>query len=114
MLNYVQDGKRIQVTAPYDVASGAGCLVGAFLFGAALDAATSGDDDLILQTEGIVTLAKENPLVISVGDAVYWDDTAKEVDKTATNVLVGVCTKAAGSTDTTVEVKLFGIGIPDA
>lgn len=112
MNNYVGEGDRLEVTAPYALSSGDGCLVGAGLFGVAMDDYGSGAQ-AVLATEGVFDLAKEAPLVISAGDFVYWDNSAKELDKTATNVQVGVCVEAAASADTTVRVKLFGSAVSD-
>lgn len=55
-----------------------------------------------------VLVKKEAPLVINVGDEVYFDATAREADKTNTNVLIGSCAKAALSADTHVLVNFDG------
>lgn len=52
------------------------------------------------------TLPKEAPLVISQGDAVYWDDTNDRIDKTNTNVYAGKAFAGAVSAATTVQVLL--------
>lgn len=107
MKNYVQRGENITTTAPYAVASGAGCLKGA-LFGVATGAADLGAE-VTLTTVGVFTLPKTGALAIAVGDRVYWDDTAKEVNKTAlNNTLVGVAVSAAGNPSASVDVRLNG------
>lgn len=104
MKNYVQRGKTITVTAPYALSSGGGCLVGS-LFGVA-------NGDALISTaveisvEGVFDLAKTSALAIDVGDKVYWDDSAKVVNKTSTGVPVGIATKAAANPSATVNVKL--------
>jgi predicted RecA/RadA family phage recombinase len=52
---------------------------------------------------GVYLCAKEAPLVIAVGDKVYWDAVNNNIDKTNTNKPFGFATKAAASADTTVE-----------
>lgn len=52
-------------------------------------------------------LPKQSGLALSAGDAVYWDDTANEIDATNTNVSFGFCVKDAAAGDATVEVSLM-------
>ena len=106
MQGFIQDGATLEVTAPAAVTSGVGVLVGTNLFGVALGDAASGA--LVrIRTEGVVDIAKNTSLAISAGDRVYWNNSAKEVNKTATsNVCVGVAVRAAGSSDATARIKL--------
>src|SRR5690606_35399122 len=98
-------GDTITVTAPANVASGVGVLIGA-MFGVSAGAATSGDD-LDLVTRGVFTLPKTSALAISVGDKVYWDNTAKVVNKTSSgNTLVGVAVTDAANPSGSVNVRL--------
>lgn len=60
----------------------------------------------VLHIEEVWELPKEAPLVISVGDQVYWDATNDNIDKTDTNVPAGKAVAAAASADTTVLVKI--------
>jgi predicted RecA/RadA family phage recombinase len=60
----------------------------------------------VLHLEEVWELPKEAPLVISVGDQVYWDATNDNIDKTDTNVPAGKAVAAAASADTTVMVKI--------
>jgi len=106
MKNFIQDGKTVAVTAPYALTSGAGCLVGS-LFGVAVADANSGAAAQIT-TEGVFSIKKTSALAIAQGDTVYWDDTAKEVNKTSTGVPVGVCVVAADNPSATVVVRLIG------
>ncbi len=107
MKNYVQTGDNLTLAAPYDVASGDGALVGS-IFGVAAGDAVSGDDvDLV--TRGVFEMPKTSALAISAGDQVYWDDTAKEVNKTSSgNTLIGVAVTAAANPSATVNVRLNG------
>jgi predicted RecA/RadA family phage recombinase len=105
MKNFVQPGDLIEVTAPYAVVSGAGLLVGS-LFGVAVNAAALSAEATIATT-GVFTLAKATGAAWTVGQRLYWDDTAKNVTGTASsNKLIGVATAAAGSADTVGNVRL--------
>lgn len=105
MVNYIQDGATITVTAPYTVVSGAGVLVGA-LFGVAANDATSGATDLEISTEGVFDLAKAAGAV-SQGDKIFWDDTAKVVTTVAAgNTYIGRAIQAQVSGDATARVML--------
>jgi predicted RecA/RadA family phage recombinase len=112
MRNYVQDGATITVTAPYDLASGAGCQVGN-LFGVAANGYSSGDSAEIM-TEGVFDLVKVTG-AIAAGDLIYWDDSNKKVTKAYASglLLVGAAVAAAQSGDATARVKLSE-GIPQA
>lgn len=115
MKNFVQPGKTVTVTAPYDVASGAGLLVGS-LFGVAAAAAASGAA-VEASTEGVFDLNKLSTDTIDAGQLVYWDPSNKRVTETATdNHLIGVALAAAGNGATTVRVRLNGafVGVTPA
>ena len=97
MKNYVTDGETVTVPAPYDVASGAGALVGA-LFGVAQNAAADGED-VVLVTKGVFELVKSDSQEWTLGTKVYWDDTNKRCTTAASgNKLIGVATQAIGDT----------------
>lgn len=107
MKNFVQNGAVVTVAAPYDVASGAGALVGS-LFGVAQAAALSGADVSLART-GAYALAKAGSQTWAVGARIYWDNTAKNCTTTSTaNTLIGVALVAAASADTTGTVLLDG------
>jgi predicted RecA/RadA family phage recombinase len=109
MKNYVQKGDIVPVTAPADVASGAGVLVG-LLFGVATKAALSGAPVEIL-TEGLVTLPKATGAGINEGVRVFWDNSAKNVTTTTTgNTCIGWAIGPGNyaSGDTSIKVKLGG------
>ena len=109
MKNYVQPGNTITLTAPSDVASGDGLLVGS-IFAVATGNATNGETveaDLV----GIFNLTKAASQAWSVGDKIYWDNTAKVATKTASgNTAIGVAVEAVGggASDTIGRVRLNG------
>lgn len=105
MRNFVQSSEKLVVTAPYTVASGAGCLVGS-LFGVAESAAASGAQvNLVL--DGVVDLAKATAQAWTAGARLYWDDTAKNVTTTvSTNKLIGVATQTQLTSDAVGRVLL--------
>lgn len=106
MQNFLQKGETLNVTAPYAVASGAAALVG-LIFGVAVSTAASGAN-VDLWMKGVFALAKDTS-TFSVGDVVYWDNTAKAVTSTATsNKKVGIATLAALTGDATANVYLPG------
>ena len=106
MRNYVQPGKVVPVTAPYALASGAGCLVGG-LFGVAEAPAASGAQ-VNLSRSGVYTLPKA-AVAISQGAVVYWDNTNYNITTTATgNTKVGLALTAQVSGDATVQVIVTG------
>lgn len=105
MKNFVQNGKKLTLTAPYDRLSGQGALVG-FLFGVAIVDVVSGSD-ADFEVEGVYDLAKTAADTFTVGAKVYWDNTAKSCTSTATaNTLIGCATAAAAGADATVRVRL--------
>jgi predicted RecA/RadA family phage recombinase len=96
MKNYVQPGNTITLTAPYDVASGDGLLVGA-IFGVATGAAANGEA-IEAALVGVFDLKKVGSQAWAVGDKIYWDNTAKQATKTATdNTLIGAAIEAVGN-----------------
>lgn len=106
MKNFKQPGDTITVTAPAAVASGDGVLVGS-LFGVANYSADNGAE-VEIKTTGVFELPKTSALAISVGDLLYWDNSAEVVNKTNTNKLIGVAVSAAANPSASVEVRLNG------
>ena len=104
--NYVQPGDTITLVAPYQVASGAGLLVGS-IFGVALAAAANGAA-VEARRVGVFDLDKASGAVTQ-GQKIYWDNTNKVVTTTSTsNTLIGAATQAAASGDATARVLLTG------
>ena len=107
MKNYIQEGASLELVAPYDVASGAGALVGS-IFGIAHDAALSGGA-VVLGLVGVYSITALNTDVATVGAKAYWDNTNKRITITsAGNTYVGVFIKAKANGDTTAQVRLNG------
>lgn len=107
MKNFVQRGENIDVVAaPYAAASGAGMQIGAALFGVAIkDIANAGEGVIVV--EGVVELAKVSALAITAGDRVFWDNSTKLVNKTATsNLQIGIAIADAANPSATVKVLL--------
>lgn len=109
MKNYIQEGRMITVAAPAGgVASGEGVVIGA-LFGVASKTAAAGETAAIA-TEGVFDLPKLASVVIAAGDAVAWDNSAKQVNVPATGRYpIGIAIEAAGNGASTVRVRLDGI-----
>lgn len=106
MRNYIQPGENITLDSPADLLSGAGVLVDK-LFGVANGDAATGTP-VVLSTVGVFDLRKTTANDITVGAALYWNDTAKEVTTTASgNTKVGVAI-AAKSGAGTVATRLNG------
>ncbi len=77
------------------VAAGGGVLVGALFGVAELDvavttAAPAADAGAQLRVRGVVQIAKTGSLAVGIGDALYWDDSGKVVNKTTTTKQVGI------------------------
>jgi predicted RecA/RadA family phage recombinase len=106
MRNYIQKGENITVDSPADLLSGAGVIIGN-LFGVANGDAQTGKP-VVLSTVGVFDLPKTTANDITVGAALYWNDTAKEVTTTASgNTKIGVAI-AAKSGAGTVATRLNG------
>lgn len=107
MKTYIQTGENITLAAPYTVTAGGGALVGA-IFGVAQDAAASGAD-VVLITEGVFEMPKATGNAWTLGQKLYWDNTAKNITGTVgSNTLVGAAMIAAASGDTVGTVYLDG------
>src|SRR4051812_24010680 len=76
MKNYIQEGDTLTVTAPYALTSGDGCLVGG-IFGVASGTYLINATDAEIKTKGVFSLTKVSTEVWAVGDAIYWDNSAK-------------------------------------
>lgn len=108
MKNYIQPGDTVTVTAPYDVASGGGVLVGT-LFGIATGSATSGEE-VEIKISGVYEHAKTSAQAwATVGLAIYWDNTNKVFTTTATdNTLVAKNLAVTANPSATGVVRLNG------
>lgn len=109
MQNFVQKGDVLNLTAPDTVASGAGALIGGTIFGVACGDYASGDANAEFQVVGVFDLAKATSQTWTVGNIIFWDNSAKKATTVASgNVKIGVAVAAAGSSDTTGRVRLNG------
>ena len=89
MRNFIAVGNVITVVAPAAITSGQGVLVGAMFGVAARDAASGAEAEL--NVEGVFDLPKAPSQAWTVGQRIYWDDTAKRLTNVVgTNTLVGV------------------------
>lgn len=76
------------------------------LVGVAQDDIANGESG-ILHVKGVFTLPKDDNLVVSQGDRVYYDTSNAEVDKTAEDqTYAGIAWSAATQTATTVPVAI--------
>lgn len=106
MKNFVQAGDVLTLTPTAAVASGAGFLFGAALFGVATNAVAANTAGEFI-TEGVVTIGKTSALAIAVGDRLFWDATNSVVNKTsAGQQQVGVAVAAAANPSATVSMML--------
>lgn len=107
MKNWVQEGKTVTVTAPYDVDAGDGVLVGTMFGVAAFDSDSSGEAEIV--TKGVFSMAKVSAQAWTVGAAIYWDDSAKNCTTTSGgNTKIGVATEVAANPSSTGKVRLNG------
>lgn len=108
MKNFVKEGDVITVTAPYDVASGDGVLVGS-LFGVAAYTAVSGAA-VEIKPEGVFDIKALSTDTGNPGAKLYWDNTNKRLTTTASgNTLVGCIVELAKANgDATARVYLDG------
>ena len=108
MKTFIQDGNIITVTAPINVTSGTGILVGSIFGIAAVDAVAG--DAVEIGTVGVYELPKLSTAVFAPGDPVSWNANTGKVVVPATGMVpIGVATEAASNGTATVKVRLDGI-----
>ena len=105
MKNYIQPGETVTLTAPVDVKSGDGVLVGSLFGVAAYDALTGTDVEVAV--EGVFELPKITG-AIAAGAPVHWSGSACEGTAVAGSALIGAAVEAVGSSATIVRVRLNG------
>ena len=96
------------------IAAGKGVLLGN-IFGvaendvAATTAAPAAGFGAQLRVRGVVQINKTGSLAVGIGDALYWDDSGKVVNKTNTTKEIGFATSSTsnGAGETTVNVMLI-------
>jgi predicted RecA/RadA family phage recombinase len=105
--NYVQPGKTVTLTAPYQRDTGLGALVGS-IFGVALQTVANGVEGEF-GIEGVWTLAKTSAQAWTQGQKIYWDNSNKRCDSDSTvGMLIGVALEAADNPSSTGVVRLNG------
>ncbi len=105
MKNFIQDGAKLDLTAPHDVLSGEGFIVGS-LFAVASTAAKSGAA-VVGVTEGVFDLTKKSTTAFAAGDKISWDNSNHYCDAPGTGLYpIGVAVAAAGSGVGVVRIKL--------
>lgn len=91
------------------IPAGKGVLVGTLFGVAEIDiAATTAAAEYPLRVRGVVQITKTGTLAVGIGDALYWDDSGKVVNKTNTTKEVGIALSSTsnGSGETTVNMLL--------
>jgi len=101
---YLNVGDRIDYTPASAVAAGEVVVVGKVSFVA--NAPIAANELGSLAARGVFEVAKTDGLAISLGDAVYWNDTTNKATKTSSDVYMGVAVAAAAAGDSTVRVLL--------
>jgi predicted RecA/RadA family phage recombinase len=102
---FVHEGASIDYTPGADVAAGDVVVQGELVAVAKLDIKTGKLGALAVG--GVFDFAKNTGVAYTVGQLLYWDDTANVVTTTsAGNKLIGKVARAAASADTTVRVRL--------
>jgi predicted RecA/RadA family phage recombinase len=108
MKNYVQDGRALDLAAPYAVSSGGGFKVGQLIAIAAMDAANAAT--VAGYVEGVFDVLKEGAgsgQAWAAGDLIYWDNSAKQFTKTSTsNTKAGYAVAAALTADVVGRLRL--------
>lgn len=106
--NFVRPGETLTVTAPADVASGAGVRIGT-LVGVAVHAALSGQP-VEIATVGVFDMAKVSAQAWTVGQAIYFVPGSGLVTNVAGtgNVFIGVAVAAADNPSGIGRVRLNG------
>lgn len=91
------------------IAAGGGVLVGN-LFGVVENdvAVTTAETDVQVRVRGVVQIAKTGSLAVAIGDALYWDDSGKVVNKTDTTKQVGIALTSTsnGAGETTCDMLM--------
>ncbi len=106
MKNFIQPGSVLTVPAPTGgVTSGGVVLLNSLLGVAAFDAEEAADVEV--KVDGVFEVPKLSTDVVAIGDVLYWDATAGNMTKTATNnTRAGLAAQVAGNGTTLVQIKL--------
>ena len=106
MKNYICPGNVLEVTAPVGGITSGQLVKQGQLIGVASCSAVE-TEKVAIQITGVYEVAKEAPLAITQGDALYFVAANGNLNKTASgNTLAGYAYEDAASADTTVRVIL--------
>jgi predicted RecA/RadA family phage recombinase len=70
------------------------------------------DGEGALGLEGVIIETAEDDTAFAIGDAIYWDNSAKELTKTITAYYAGMAIEAKAQTDTTATVLMTAGIVP--
>jgi predicted RecA/RadA family phage recombinase len=102
---FIHEGESIDYTPGADLTAGDVVVQGELVAIAKLDIKSGKLGALAV--DGVYDFAKNTGVAYTVGQLLYWDDTANVVTTTsAGNKLIGKVVRAAASADTTVRVRL--------
>lgn len=105
MKNFVQPGRTLTIPAPGNVDSG-GVVIAGLLKGVANGDALAGQP-VDIAVEGVFDLPKVGANAFAIGDAVFFDTTAKlATSDDEGNVSIGYAVAAAGAGAASVRVRL--------
>jgi predicted RecA/RadA family phage recombinase len=101
-----QEGRVIEFTCTSDVVVGDIIPVGVSMVGIAVKSGLIGEV-ITLELEKVWTIKAKDSEAIAIGYVVYWDDTAKELTKTATdNIYAGRALSSKSTSAGTINVKI--------
>jgi len=108
--NYIESGDRKDhlLGSGEVFTSGVPVVIGN-LVGIPLSSGVEGDTVVVL-FEGVFTLNKTTSLVITEGDALFWNTSTSKITKTVTHTPIGTAWGSELSAATTVKVKLYEDG----
>lgn len=106
MLNFVQPGGIIEITAPTGgVTSGDPVQIGAGILGiGALDALVT--ESVNIQVEGVFDLDKVSAQAWAEGDPIYWDATAEKMTNVKGGIFAGYAVAVAANPSSTGRLRL--------
>ena len=102
---FYQDGKRIDIVQSGDIDSGDIVLIGELI--GVQTYPIKKDEKGSVAVSGVFQVVKKSADTFTAGQKVYWDNTLKQATSTASgNTLMGITVAQAGSSDSTVLVKI--------
>ena len=102
---FYQDGKRIDIVQSGDIDSGDIVVIGE-LIGVQTNQIKK-DEKGSVAVVGVFNVQKKAADTFTAGQKVYWDNTLKQATSTASgNTLMGITVAQAGSSHSTVRVKI--------